>query len=93
MGLADFSFLQAFSAWNLSVHEMKKTKRGGEVKRERLVKWQFYAAAAEELMTYIDMDETIGVKVSFDAASEHQPRSIPKVPALCNMFNGGSRNE
>ena len=48
------------------------------MKREKLVKWQFYAAALDELMTYIDNDETSGVKVSFDAASEHQPRSILK---------------
>ena len=58
MGLSDFSFLQAYSAWNLSVEEMMVNSRGGEIKRKRLVKWQFYAVAAEEMMTYVDKDES-----------------------------------
>ena len=78
MGLADFSLLQAFSAWNLSVDEMKEKNRGGEVKREKLIKWQFYAAAAEEFMTYIDQDEVTRATMTFDTANEHQPRAIPK---------------
>ena len=78
MGIADFSLLQAFSAWNLSVDEMKLKNRGGPVRREKLIKWQFYASAAEEFMTYIDHDEPTLAKVRIEASDEHQPRSIPK---------------
>ena len=44
-----------------------------------IVKWQFYAVAAEEFMTYVDEDES---SVMFShmqtIIQEHQPRSIPK---------------
>ena len=48
MGIADFSFLQAFAAWNLSVQEMIDNNRGGEIKRKRFT---------EEFMSYVDEDE------------------------------------
>ena len=72
MGIADFSFLQAFAAWNLSVDGMNN-KRGGEVKREMLVKWQFYAAAAEEFMTYLDNDEVSFHKTILDPTMNTHP--------------------
>ena len=53
LGISDFSFLQAFSAWNLSIDQVNKTRRGGLTKQKKLVKWQFYDVAAEEFMSYV----------------------------------------
>ncbi len=53
--------------------------QGGEVKRKRLVKWQFYAVAAEEFMTYLDEDETSAAFSEMQGiVTDHQPRPIPK---------------
>ena len=51
LGIADFSMLQAFTAWNLSVDQMRTTQsRGGANRgRKKLLKWEFYAVAAEEM--------------------------------------------
>ena len=59
LGIADFSMLQAFTAWNLSVDQMRTTQsRGGANRgRKKLLKWEFYAVAAEEMMNYVDEDE------------------------------------
>ena len=55
LAIADFSLLQAFTAWNLSVDQIAENRRGNsEVKRKRLIKWEFYSVLAEELMTYVD---------------------------------------
>ena len=79
MGIADFSFLQAFAAWNLSVQEMTDKSRGGETKRKGLVKWKFYAVAAEEFMSYVDKDESSAVFSQHQSLlRDHQPRPITK---------------
>ena len=58
LGVADFSLLQAFTAWNLSVDQIRENRRGNsEVKRKKLIKWQFYSVLAEELMMYVDSNE------------------------------------
>ena len=68
LGVADFSLLQAFTAWNLSVDQMHENRRGNaEVKRRKLIKWQFYSVLAEELMMYVDSnedEETMGLSKS-----------------------------
>jgi len=46
-GIADFCLLQAFTAWNLSVDQMMKARRGNlEVKRRMVIKWEFYSVLA-----------------------------------------------
>ena len=48
LAIADFSLLQAFTAWNLSVDQIAENRRGNsEVKRKRLIKWEFYSVLAE----------------------------------------------
>ena len=55
LGIADFCLLQAFTAWNLSVDQLHQNRRGNsDVKRRKLIKWQFYSVLAEELMMYVD---------------------------------------
>ena len=39
MGIADFCLLNAFSAWNLAVDKEQANNRGGEVRRNKLLKW------------------------------------------------------
>ena len=39
MGITDFSFLQAYVAWNLSLAEMNANSRGGEIKQNQSAKW------------------------------------------------------
>ena len=42
LSVANFNFLNAFTAWNLSVDEFQKSyKRGRKCKRVKLVKWKF----------------------------------------------------
>jgi len=56
LGIANFSMLQAFSAWNLSVGY--EGIRGGATKQRRcFLKMELYAVAAEEFMAYVDIDE------------------------------------
>lgn len=75
LGIADFSMLQAFSAWNLSVDA--QGSRGGAKQRRRLLKWEFYAVAAEEFMTYVDVDEMKCIPIIENRVSSHKPSSIP----------------
>ena len=63
LGIADFCLLQAFTAWNLSVDQMYANRRGNSnVRRKKIVKWQFCSVLAEEMMMFVDHereDETI----------------------------------
>lgn len=61
IGITDFSFVQAYAAWNLSLHEIKANSRGGEVKQQQLMTWQLYLIIAEEFIMYADKDETSAV--------------------------------
>ena len=54
LAIADFSLLQAFTTWNLSVDQFSQNRRGNsEVKRKKLIKWDFYSVLAKELMAYV----------------------------------------
>eukprot|EP00957_Ditylum_brightwellii_P071500 5435151-Ditylum_brightwellii.AAC.1 len=53
-GIADFSCLNAFIVWNLSVNLLQKKQRGGELNRYQVLKWDFYISVAEEMMTCMD---------------------------------------
>ena len=54
-GIADFCLLQAFTAWNLSVDQLQQNRRGNsDVKRKKIIKWEFYSVLAEEMMMYVD---------------------------------------
>ena len=71
--------LNAFSAWNLSVDELSNSSRGGIQQRYKLLKWEFYTTAAEEMMPYVDMDEIVeATEVEPTGSSSHVPNSIPK---------------
>ena len=80
MGISDFSFLNAFVAWNLSVDEFQTRGRGGGLRRNRLKNWEFYAVAAEELMNYVDNEEAlISTEQSHKTCQQkHIPLCIPK---------------
>ena len=52
MGLADFTFLRGFVAWNLVVKISERTRIGGQKKFRDLKKWEFYSIASEEMMIY-----------------------------------------
>ena len=93
LGIADFSMLQAFAAWNISINECSSGSRGGMRNRRPLVKWEFYAVAAEELMSYVDRDEQTPATLEQNViASLHRPEEIPtrfnrKIPMcmICSM--------
>ena len=61
LGIADFSFLQAFTAWNLAIDSAERTRRGRNSKHRKLKKWEFYSAAAEEMLTYADSLEEVQI--------------------------------
>eukprot|EP00957_Ditylum_brightwellii_P158273 12047677-Ditylum_brightwellii.AAC.1 len=46
--------LNPFIAWNLSVDARQKKQRGGKLNRCAVLKWEFYAAVTEEMITYMD---------------------------------------
>ena len=55
LDIADFSLLQAFADWNLSVDRISQNRRVNfEVKWKKLIKWDFYSVLVEELMAYVD---------------------------------------
>jgi len=73
LGINDFFMLKAFSAWNFSVGYTRV--RGGIKTRCCLVKWEFYAVTAEELMAFVDVDEMKHptVVVIENSSSLHHP--------------------
>ena len=78
-GITDFSFLQAYTTWNLSVEELNANSRGGEIKRKQLVKWQSYVVTVKIFMIYVNKDETSAVFSDMSSVLQaHQPHPIPK---------------
>ena len=78
LGIADFSLLQAFTAWNLSVDQMHANRRGNSnVRRQKVIKWQFYSVLAEELMMFVDNstadDESTTKQKTFEIRRGHTP--------------------
>ena len=61
LGICDFSFLQAFTVWNLSVDTEERKTRGRGTNRKKLLKWEFYSIAAEEMITFAN-DEDIAIE-------------------------------
>ena len=59
MRLCDFRFLNAFVAWNLTIKCNTRRGRGDCFTMKRLLKWEFYSVAAEEMMTYVEHNENI----------------------------------
>eukprot|EP00957_Ditylum_brightwellii_P180921 13783791-Ditylum_brightwellii.AAC.1 len=62
-GIADFSMLKSFSACNLSVDELAALWCGGVVQSKRLIKWEIYSIACEEVMTFVSPDEATTASV------------------------------
>ena len=56
LAIADFSLLQAFTAWNLSAVNPEREIRGGTPYRKQMAKWEFYSVFAEEMMLYHGSD-------------------------------------
>ena len=68
MGIVDFSFIQAYAVWNLTIEEegLIINSRGGEI-------------TAEEFMAYVDKNESLMVFSEMQSIfRDHQLRSIPK---------------
>ena len=83
LGLADFSLLNAFVAWNLSAEKLKAASRGGGGGGgnhiRRVLKWEFCAAAAEEMMSYVDNEEaTIATSLAPNQPGVHLPKPVIK---------------
>ena len=93
LGICDFSLLQSFTVWNMGVksnNNNNMSRRGSNPRRREMKKWEFYAIAAEEMMTYTDETEegtsvtgsytgtTINAASSATFSRQHQPMSIPK---------------
>ena len=72
LGTCDFSFLQAFTAWNLSIDDIDRKRRGGIQQRKRLLKWEFFSVAAEEMMTHSDAEDSM-----LQARQFHKQNHIP----------------
>ena len=107
LGICDFSFLQAFTAWNLGVkatNSNDSSRRGRHLRRREMKKWEFYAVAAEEMMTYTDdTDEAVSVNYENNSVGapvhKHTPVPFPKnhrtkIPTcmICSMEEGVMRN-
>ena len=93
MGIADFSFLQAFAAWNLSVEKViQRPLRSDKKLRIRLLKWQGYAVAAEEFMSYVDEDEANpAAESAITSLRNHTPKRlcVQKVSSLFDLLGRG----
>ena len=77
LGIADFSMLHAFTVWNLSVDQIKTSRSRGMVTggRKKLLKWEFYAVAAEEMMNYVNEDEVETGPTRFEPTPELQHKA------------------
>ena len=98
LGIADFSLLQTFTAWNLSAVAPEREVRGGVPKRNKMIKWEFYSVVAEEMMTYCSSEDDVRQdnKRKMDG---HVPIAITKnmgfiAPTcmICSMEEGVMRN-
>ena len=95
LGFCDFSFLQAFTAWNLATNSEDRNRRGGVVNHRVLKKWEFYSVAAEEMMTYAEYEEHASEQQAHVQGTSHIPVPVPKnyhlkVPTcmICSMEEG-----
>ena len=55
----NFSLSNTFTAWNLAINCDTRRGRGDCSTMKRLLKWEFYSVAAEEMTTYFDDNENI----------------------------------
>ena len=95
LGVCDFSFLQAFTAWNLATNSEDRNRRGGVVNHRELKKWEFYSVAAEEMMTYAEYEDDASEQQAHVQGTSHIPVPVPKnyhlkVPTcmICSMEEG-----
>ena len=77
MGVSDFSFLQAFTAWNLATNIEDRNRRGGVVNHRELKKWEFYSVASEEMMTYAEYDDDASGQQAHGQGTSHTPVPVP----------------
>ncbi len=90
-GIADFCLLQAFTAWNLSVDQITKNRRGNsDIKQKKVLKWEFYSVLAEELMMYVDTmhdadDGSTARRTSIEHFKTHAMKGY--VPAPFDAFD------
>ena len=92
LGISDFSMLQAYAAWNLAIDHQEEGSREGRKIRHCLVKWEFYAVAAEELKKTASLGQNL-------IASLHRPEEIPTgfkrkilMCTICSMEESTARN-
>ena len=50
LGIFNFSLIQAFNAWNVSVDEFRYRGRGDVIIHNKLMKWELYYTLDEELL-------------------------------------------
>ena len=100
MGLASFSFLQGFTAWNLAVNTLERTIRGGQQKSRELKKWGSYSIEYEGVMTCVDNEENQNFERAKTETSMHTPTPEPKnyhtkIPTciICSTEEGLMRRE
>ena len=56
--ISDFRILQEFTACNISVEEFRERLICDVLRRTNMVKWGFYYAVYDDLLAYVDDDET-----------------------------------
>eukprot|EP00957_Ditylum_brightwellii_P109418 8345990-Ditylum_brightwellii.AAC.1 len=64
LGVNDFRILNSFAVWNLLVDEPKAELQGGYVTCFKLIKWEFYSIASEELMAYVHAEDGTSGSIS-----------------------------
>ena len=55
MGVYNFSLFQAFTASYMLVENLRNRGRGGVLRRNNLMKWEFYSEADVEFLAYFLM--------------------------------------
>eukprot|EP00957_Ditylum_brightwellii_P204320 15338662-Ditylum_brightwellii.AAC.1 len=63
LGVNDFGMLNSSAAWNLLVDDLMAASQCGYVTCFKLIKWEFYSIASEEMMEYADMEDNISVSI------------------------------
>ena len=85
MGPCNFSLSNAFTAWNLAINCDTRRGRGDCSTMKRLLKWEFYSVAAEEMTTYFDDNENIDlVQRSVGRAQMYTTSPVTKDDKLKN---------
>ena len=57
LGIYDLIFVQEFTAWNMSIVGIRYIRRGGMIRYNKLLKWEFCSEVDKQFVAYVYDDD------------------------------------